>query len=68
MTVMQRPKRANDARGDAPVTRSGARRAGLALLGLLLVAVPFLVPGWVSFLVVVGIFFLVVIWLDLFLW
>lgn len=69
MTVMHQHPTSSEVDADTgtPLTRPGARRLGLALLGLLLIAVPFLVPGWVSFLVVVGIFFLVVLGLDLFL-
>ncbi|HET7327115.1 MAG TPA: branched-chain amino acid ABC transporter permease [Nocardioidaceae bacterium] len=56
-----------DAHAGTSAVATRGRRVGLALLGLLLVAVPYLVPGWLSFLVVVGIFFLVVLGLDLFL-
>nr|WP_274636431.1 branched-chain amino acid ABC transporter permease [Microbacterium bovistercoris] len=56
-----------------PVRRflTGGSKGRLIVIGLviaaLLVAFPFLLPGWVSFAVVVGIFFLVVLGLDVFL-
>ena len=60
-------------RSVGPVRRflTGGSRARVITLGVilaaLLVAFPFLLPGWVSFAVVAGVFFLVVIGLDVFL-
>ncbi len=49
----------------APGAAAGPRRAAAALGLALAVVLPFLVPGWTGLLVVVGIFFLVVLGLNL---
>lgn len=50
-----------------PRGRTPLRWVVRAICGFVLVAIPFVAPGWVSFLVVVGIFFLAVLGLDVFL-
>lgn len=57
---------ASPASSDSGQRRPLWRWARRVVLGFVLVAVPFVAPGWVSFLVVVGVFFLVVLGLDVF--
>ncbi len=70
MTALHPKPTAEDA-GKAPAepgTKSTARRWALpAVVVALLVAVPYATPGYVSFFVVVGVFFVVVLGLDVFL-
>lgn len=64
-----KPKTATAAAASTLETDTGSRRRWRvpAAAVAALIVLPFLVPGWVSFLVVVGVFFIIVVGLDVFL-